>query len=139
MTYTQETFTNWLAEIPSKMKYLTGDFAKKQGLKLDLSIESLNGLEKWILKHYDVAADLRDEEELLDLLALYVGETFIKHSGGEWYVELKNKKSVFYGQLVVKYEDKEGDVAYRSIRALCTTCITRNKGNLISSTLEKHL
>lgn len=139
MSYTKESFNKWLSDIPSKMEALTGDFARKQNLQLDLSIASLNALEKWILKNYDVAADLRDEEELLDLLALYVGETFIKHSGGEWYVELENKKSVFYQQLVVKYEDKDGDIAYRSIRALCTTCITRNKGDLISSTLKKHL
>lgn len=137
MKYTQESFEKWIEDVPTKLKYVTEDFAKEQGLKLDLSIASLDTLEKWILKHYDVATDLREEEEMLDLLALYVGETFMKYIGGKWYVEQENSKSPFYQQLMIKYKDKDGDVEYRSIRALCTSSISRNKGNLISSTLKK--
>lgn len=136
--YTQETFDEWIKEIPEKLNNITGEFAKKNNLKLDYSMASLDALEKWILKHYDVATDLKDDEDVLDMLALYVGETFMKHIGGEWYYEIGNEKSLFYKQILMKY-DEDGDVSYRSARALCTSCISRNKGNLISSTLKKSI
>lgn len=138
MDYTKESFESWLEEIPTKLKSITEDFATKNKLNLDFSIESLDALERWILKQYDVAVDLREEEEVLDLLALYVGETHIKHAGGEWYVDVENEKSVYYQKLGVQYEE-DGEVAFRSTRAICTACISRKKGDLISSTLKKTL
>lgn len=138
MTYTQETFDEWVKEIPEKLIYITGEFAKKNNLKLDYSMVSLDALEKWILKHYDVPTDLKEDEDILDILALYVGETFMKHIGGEWHYETENDKSLFYKQILMKYNE-DGDVSYRSSRALCTSCISRKKGNLISSTLKKSI
>lgn len=138
MDYTKESFESWLTEIPSKLKSITEDFAKKNKLNLDFSIESLDALEGWLLKQYDVATDLREEEDVLDLLALYVGETHIKHAGGEWYVDAENEKGVYYQKLGIQYEE-DGELAFRSTRALCTACISRRRGNLISSTLKKTL
>ena len=138
MVYTQEAFNEWIKEIPEKLNKVIGEFAKKNNLKLDYSIASLDALEKWILKNYDVATDLKDDEEILDMLALYVGETYIKHIGGEWHYESENDKSLFHNQIIMKY-DEDGDSAYRSARALCTSCISRNRGTLISSTLKKSL
>lgn len=138
MDYTKESFESWLKEIPTKLKSITGDFAKTNKLKLDFSIESLDALENWILKQYDVATDLREEEDMLDLIALYVGETYMKHAGGEWYVDAENDKSVYYQKLGIQYKE-EGESAFRSTRALSTACISRKKGNLISSTLRKTL
>ncbi len=138
MDYTKESFEKWLKEIPAKLSTMTEDFAKKNKLKLDYSLESLDALEKWMIKEYDVATDLREEEDMLDLFALYVGETHIKHIGGEWYVDIENEKSVYYQKLGVQYEE-EGDLAFRSARALCTSCISRKRGNLISQTLKKTL
>lgn len=136
MDYTKESFEDWLKEIPAKLQIITGDFAQKNKLKLDYSIDSLDELEKWILKQYDVATDLREEEDVLDLLALYVGETHIKHTGGKWYVDVENDKSVYFQKLGVQYEE-EGEKSFRSARALCTSCISRKRGNLISQTLKK--
>ena len=139
MVYTQESFEKWLEEIPAKLKLITEDFAKGQGLKLDFSIKSLDALEKWMISYFDIASDLRDEEEYHDLLSLYVGETYMKHIGGEWHVDFANEKSIYYQELVMKNVDADGDVSYRSARALCTSCISRKKGNLISSTLKKSM
>lgn len=139
MNYTEQTFKDWLAAIPAKLKIVTEEFAKEEGLKLDFSIESLDELEKWILKNYDEAADLREDTEMLDLLSLYIGETFIRLVNGDWFVELENKKSLLYQNIVVKFKDEDGDTDYRSTRVLCTTCITRKKGNVISSTFRKIL
>ena len=138
MTYTHETFNEWIKEIPEKLNTITGEFAKTNKLKLDYSIQSLDALEKWMIKQYDVATDLKDEEELWDMLALYVGETYMKHIGGEWYFETENPKSLLYQEIVMKYIE-DGEPAYRSARMLCTSCISRKKGTLISSTLKKSI
>lgn len=138
MIYTQEAFSEWITENPEKLNRVTGEFAKKNNLKLDYSIASLDALEQWILKNYEMATDLKEEEDVLDMLALYVGETYIKHIGGEWYHESENDKSMFFQQIVMKYEE-DGETAYRSARALCTSCISRHRGTLISSTLKKSI
>lgn len=138
MVYTLDAFKKWIEEIPEKLKKVTGEFATNNKLKLDYSIASLDAIEKWILKHYDVATDLKDDEDILDMLALYVGETYMKFIGGEWHLETENDKSLFYQQIVMKYEE-DAESAYRSSRALCTSCISRKRGTLISSTLKKSI
>lgn len=137
MIYTQEAFEEWLTAIPEKLKAI-GNFAEKNNLKLDYTLASLDTVEKWILKHYDVASDLKDEVEVLDMLALYVGETYMKYIGGEWNLEMENGKYIFHGQIVMKYEEDD-DIFYRSAKALCTSSISRKKGTLISSTLKKSM
>ena len=45
MAYTQEDFQEWIFQIGFKMDYFTREFAEKEGLNLDYSIQSLDDLE----------------------------------------------------------------------------------------------
>ena len=101
MGYTQEDFQEWIFYISDKMDYFTEEFAKEQGLILDYSMESLDGLEAWILDHFDEAKELIAEGQLLDYLTIYIGETFRKYIGGKWFIDLENKKEciLFYASL----------------------------------------
>ena len=101
MTYTQEDFQEWIFQIGFKMDYFTREFAEEQGLHLDYSMQSLDDLEAWILAHYDDHHALIADRKMLDYLTVYIGETFRKHLGGKWFINLKNKKNVYYSMPVL--------------------------------------
>ena len=95
MAYTKENFEEWIILIDSKMEYFTDTFAKENNLKLDYSIESLDEIENWILGNYSEIKDLIGDAKILDYLTVYIGETFRKYIGGEWFIDLKNKKNAY--------------------------------------------
>ena len=53
MAYTEENFQEWIFFIGFKMDYVTGEFAEKEKLTLDYSIQSLDAVEAWLLEHYE--------------------------------------------------------------------------------------
>ena len=134
MAYTQENFQEWIFFISDKMEYFTGEFAKEHNLTLNYSIKSLDDLEKWILSNFRYHNDLIAKKELLDYLTIYIGETFRKHIGGKWFIDLENKKNVYYSMPVLTDETYRG-VTYVSPMTFATACISRNKGNYISTIL----
>ena len=134
MRYTQENIQEWIFFISDKMEYFTGTFAKEHGLVLDYSKKSLDDLEKWILSNFKHYNELIAKKELLDYLTIYIGETFRKHIGGKWFIDLKNKKNAYYSMPVLTNETYRG-VTYVSPMTFATACISRNKGNYISTIL----
>lgn len=138
MTYTQENFQEWLILIDFKMDFFTEEFAKEQNLTLDYSIESLDKLEGWILANYDDIKKLIDDGKMLDYLTVYIGETFRKHLGGKWYIDLKNKKNAYYSMPVLTDPSYRGEV-YIAPMTYATACINRKKGNYISTILKNNM
>ena len=135
MAYTKENFEEWIILIPFKMEYFTDTFAKENNLKLDYSIESLDELENWILGNYSEIKDLIKDAKTLDYLTVYIGETFRKHIGGEWFIDLKNKKNAYYSMPVLTSPDYIGEV-YIASMTFATACINRKKSNYISTILK---
>ena len=138
MAYTKENFEEWIILIDSKMEYFTDAFAGENNLKLDYSIESLDEIENWILTNYSEIKDLIGDAKNLDYLTVYIGETFRKHIGGEWFIDLKNKKNAYYSMPVLtdpsyKYEP------YAATMTFATACIARQKGDYISTILRNSL
>ena len=138
MAYTQENFQEWLILIDFKMDFFTEEFAKEQNLTLDYSLESLDKLESWILANYDDIKKLIDDEKMLDYLTVYIGETFRKHLGGKWYIDLKNKKNAYYSMPVLTDPSYRGEV-YKAPMTYATACINRKKGNYISTILKNNM
>lgn len=138
MTYTADDFQVWIISIDDKMDFFTGEFAQKNNLVLDFSIGSLDQIEKWILVHYDTPKSLVDDHKMLDLLTAYIGETFRKHIGGTWFMDLKDKENAFYHMPVLTSEKYSG-VKYKSPRTFATASIDRKKGNYISTILKNNL
>ncbi|WP_455062856.1 hypothetical protein [Prevotella fusca] len=134
MAYTQENFQDWIFFISDKMEYFTGEFAKENGLVLDYSIKSLDELEGWILSNFKHHNDLIAQKKLLDYITIYIGETFRKYIGGKWYIDLENKKNVFYSMPVLTDKTYRG-LLHVSPMTYATASISRNKGNYISTIL----
>ena len=64
MAYTQEDFQEWIFFISDKLDYMTDTFAKENGLNLDLSVESIDALEEWMLAHYSSPQDLINDPRM---------------------------------------------------------------------------
>lgn len=138
MGYTQEDFQEWIFYISDKMDYFTEEFAKEQSLILDYSMESLDDLEAWILDHFDDAKELIAEGQLLDYLTIYIGETFRKYIGGKWFIDLENKKNAYFSMPVLTDPSYKG-VVYKPPMTYATACISRKKGNYISTILKNNM
>ena len=138
MGYTQEDFQEWIFYISDKMDYFTEEFAKEQSLTLDYSMESLDVLEVWILNHFDDAKELIAEGQLLDYLTIYIGETFRKYIGGKWFIDLENKKNAYFSMPVLTDPSYKG-VVYKTPMTYATACISRKKGNYISTILKNNM
>lgn len=134
MAYTQENFQDWIFFISDKMEYFTGEFAQENGLTLDYSIKSLDEIEGWILANFKHHNDLIAEKKLLDYITIYIGETFRKHIGGKWYIDLENKKNAYYSMPVLTDPAYIGE-RYVASMTYATACISRQKGNYISTIL----
>lgn len=138
MSYTQENFQDWIFYIDDKMDVFTEDFAQENNLVLDYSIQSLNDLEQWILKTYDDEDKLIEDHRTLDLLAIYIGETFRKHIGGKWFMDTENQKNAFYMMPVLTSPEFKG-VKYKSPMTYATASIDRQEGNYISTILKNNM
>ena len=138
MTYTQEDFQEWIFQIEFKMDYFTSEFAQEQNLTLDYSMQSLDDLEAWLLTHYDNHHILMEDKKLLDYLTVYIGETFRKHLGGKWFIDLKNKKNAYYSMPVLTDPSYRGEV-YIASMTFATACISRKDGQYISRILEYNI
>ncbi|BBA08705.1 Uncharacterized protein STO1_011010 [Streptococcus oralis subsp. tigurinus] len=138
MTYTQEDFQEWIFQIEFKMDYFTSDFAQEQNLTLDYSMQSLDDLEAWLLTHYDNHHVLMEDKKLLDYLTVYIGETFRKHLGGKWFIDLKNKKNAYYSMPVLTDPSYRGE-AYIAPMTFATACISRKDGQYISRILKYNI
>ena len=138
MTYTQEDFQEWIFQIEFKMDYFTSDFAQEQNLTLDYSMQSLDDLEAWLLTHYDNHHVLTEDKKLLDYLTVYIGETFRKHLGGKWFIDLKNKKNAYYSMPVLTDPSYRGEV-YIAPMTFATACISRKDGQYISRILKYNI
>lgn len=95
-------------------------------------------MEGWILNNYSEIQKLIEDKQMLDYLTVYIGETFRKHIGGKWFIDLKNKKNVYYSMPVLTDPSFRGEV-YKAPMTYATTCINRQKGNYISTILKNNI
>lgn len=135
MSYTKENFQDWIFYIDDKMDSFTEEFAKKNNLNLDYSIKSLDELESWIISNFNDRLELKENPELLDLLTIYIGETFRKHIGGKWFMDTDDKTNAYFMMPVLTNPDYIGE-KYIAPLTFATACISRKKGNYISTILK---
>ena len=135
MAYSKDDFQEWIFCISDKMDYLTNEFAEEHKLSLDLSIKSLDELEEWIIDNFSTIDDLRNNQKILDLLTVYIGQTFQKHIGGKWYMDLENKDNAYYHMPILTNPDYKG-VKHKSPRTYAIASVDRRRGNHISTILK---
>lgn len=95
-TATQEEldkFEHYLFEMDDVLAAFVSD-ARREGVDLDFSMESLDRLEAFVL------SAPKDEADAVELLksrsARYLGEVFRKHSGGRWELCLGDPKYLYF-------------------------------------------
>ncbi|RSJ67415.1 hypothetical protein D8802_05145 [Streptococcus oralis] len=74
---------------------------------------------------------------MLDCLTVYIGETFRKHLGGKWFIDLKNKKNAYYSMPVLTDPSYRREV-YIAPMTFATVCISRKDGQYISRILKNN-
>lgn len=130
----EDNFEWWITCIPDKINRLEELIPKDIFGKLDYSIESFNVLEEYLLSKYTIK-QVKNNPELHDCLASYLGTTYRRNiQKSEWYVELENEKDAFYGIPILRVSNL---ITFEP-HSYVTTLLDRKKGNLLSSTLERH-
>ncbi len=135
MLYTKENFQDWIFDIDDKMDLFTEGFAQENNLNLDYSIKSLDELEGLIISHFKDRFELKENPEWLDLFTIYIGETFRKHIGGKWFMDTDDRANAYYMMPVLTSPDYKGE-KYMACLTFATACISRKKGNYISTILK---
>lgn len=133
----KEDFQYWLFGMDDDIEKLKREVSEFSNL--DFSVNSLEIIENWILKNFKSKEELLIDNNkfLLDKMSKYVGEVFRKNLGGKWYLELENKNDAYYGIPAVKGgHDMSSPIAPAT---LLTACISREKGDYISSILQNKL
>lgn len=138
MAYTKDDFQEWIFFISDKMDYFTEQFAEENNLTLDYSVESLDRLEQWIITRFNDSKDLISDKKLLDLIGIYIGETFRNHIGGKWHIDLENKQNVYYHMPVLTDKNYKGETNKAPL-TYATASIHRKKGNYISTILKNNI
>jgi len=136
-TLTNDDFQLWVFNMDDELDAFKATLPVELAKWLDYSVESLTLLEAWILNRYPTFEDTEKKEEaqVLDWLARYVGETFRKQIGGHWDIDLENKKNVYYGLPVITgFEEKPTPVCPLT---LVTASTDRRTGDFISGVLER--
>lgn len=100
----KEQFQYWLAHMDDALDAFIAGLPEPTRSLMDATPESLDALEALLLSRYvDVASAKRvSEATFIDGAARYVGEVLRKASGGNWAIELKDTRFVFFGLPILK-------------------------------------
>jgi len=135
----RDEFQQWLFDMDNALEEFINIFKKDENINLDFSPNSLDKVEKWILNNFDSKEDLLKSKNkyLLNMIAVYIGETFRKNIGGKWKLDIDNEKSAYFNLPILTDSPKINSPV--APHTLATACISREKGNYISTILNNKL
>ncbi|WP_100073960.1 hypothetical protein [Chryseobacterium camelliae] len=128
----EEKFDNFIFNIDDYIESLE-DKAEHQDLKLDLSLNSLEDLEQFILK-----CDISVNSDEYNDCSAYLGEVVVQNFKGKWICNLdKENNSLYYGFPVVIGHSKEGVLfsPFHVVKAF----ILRKKHNLFIDAIKSQV
>lgn len=127
-------FESWLALMEEKLELLRSLVPDGVRARLDFSPESLEALERWLLKNYPNPAALRAPEQLdvYDGAVRYVGQTYLKTLGGDWDILLDDPDYVFHGLPIICGFSAVRDCPH----SLVTAALDRRRGTFLRTILE---
>ena len=133
---TRDDFEEWLAAMDDLLEEFIAHFPAGKREMLDFTPESLNVVEAWILEKYpDPYSMIKEEEnETLDGLACYIGETFRTARGGKWDIRLDDPKLAFYCLPMLTGWEK--DYTPMCPVTLATASADRRTGKYLRTVLE---
>jgi hypothetical protein len=133
----RDQFEYWLIHMDDALQEFISSLSEDCSIDLDFSKQSLDQLEKWLLDQFpDTEAILEKKNSVIaDGAARYIGETFRKHIGGHWDIELEDPRNAFFGlPILTAYMDLPTPICPL---ALTTTSVDRRRGDFLSGNLEK--
>lgn len=104
---------------------------KEVSVKLDYSPESLDSLEDWLMNAYSSPQDALEEQgnSVIDGASRYVGETFRKNLGGNWFINSSDSKVIYYG--IPQLQSMRGQRIPICPLAMVTSSLDRRRGDYI--------
>jgi hypothetical protein len=98
-TTRSDQFQIWLMEMDTALEQFIDSAPSAVAERLDLSAESLDSIEAWILSKYGAPEELRpaSESAFHDGAARYIGEVFRTHTASKWSLDLSDPKNLNYG------------------------------------------
>lgn len=133
---TRDDFEYWLADMDDALDRFLERLPAQMRQQLDYTAASLDTLESWVLTTYPSTQAMveRDQAQIVDGAARYIGETFRRAVGGRWDIDLKNRKNVFFGvPILTGFEERPTPV---SPLALATASADRRTGTFLRTVLE---
>jgi len=128
----KEKFDIFIFNIDDYLEELIKKFNKK-GYILDYTLDSLDTLEKYILKEKIVI----DSDDVNDA-GCYFGEVIRKNYGGNWICSLDNKNSMYYGKPVITGHTEPEDLELSPIDDV-QTLIIRPRKNHFKTIIQGHI
>jgi hypothetical protein len=96
-----DRFQRFLMDIDDVVDEFIED-AASFGFDFDFSEYSLDMLESYCLRREsELNQDERKKDSFVEAAACYLGETVIKHYGGDWTLIIDDPKDIFYGMPVI--------------------------------------
>jgi hypothetical protein len=133
---TRDEFEQWLFEIDNVLEEFVKQFQAGERQLLNLSPESLDIVERWLLATYPntKAAIAKSESIAINKAACYVGETFRKQLGGHWDINITDSKYVYYGLPELRGDSKATTPICP--HTLVTASIDRKTGIFLKTVLK---
>ena len=135
----RDDFDYWVADMDDALERFIDGLPECMREQLDYSPASLDILESWILDTYPNTQEMLSKEnvDLVDGAARYIGETFRKCIGGYWDIRLEDPKFVFYGLPILT--GFKTTTTPECPLTLATAAANRRTGTYIRTVLEAYL
>lgn len=126
-----DQFQVWLIHMDDAIEAFIRGLPKEVSVKLDYSPESLDSLEDWLMNAYSSPQDALEEQgnSVIDGASRYVGETFRKNLGGNWFINSSDSKVIYYG--IPQLQSMRGQRIPICPLAMVTSSLDRRRGDYI--------
>ncbi|WP_335966819.1 hypothetical protein [Galbibacter sp. PAP.153] len=131
----ENDFEWWITCIPDKIERLEELIPPSIFSQLDYSLQSLNILGNYIIEKIQTVSNLKNEQELWDCIASYVGTCYRRNvPTAKWRVELEDKNNLFYGVPALRTDAMTNFYPKYEI----TTMLDRKRADFLYAITKKH-
>ncbi len=132
----ENDFEWWITCIPDKIMRLEQLLSANLFSKLDYSLDSLTILGEYICDTIQSVESLKQNEELWDCLASYVGTTYRRNvSTAEWRIELDDEKNIYFGVPALRSQGNTNFYPKYEITAM----IVRRRKDFLMAITKRHI
>lgn len=132
----ENDFEWWITCIPDKINRLEELLPANVFNKLDNSLDSLALLGEYICDTIHSNELLKQNEELWDCLASYVGTTYRRNvPTAEWRIELEDEKNIYFGVPALRTKSNTNFYPKYEITAM----IDRKRKDFLQAITKRHI